>query len=153
MQVVILAIERNKDTEYDILCKRYLERFVKPWTVKLEIIPAPKNSDPEKQKVQETSLIAKQIKAGDVLMVCDERGKSFTSVAFAKQLDQWSSDARGRLLFAIGGSYGFSAEFLQKYPCIKLSEFTMPHQLARLVLIEQLYRGVSILKGSSYHHE
>ena len=153
MQVVILAIERHKDPDFEKIIYRYIERMVKPWTVKEIIISAPKTQDVALSKSKEAALIEKQIKSEDIVVLCDERGKSYTSMAFAQQLESWSSNARGRLIFVIGGAFGLDAGLLKKYPLIKLSEFVLPHQLARLILTEQLYRAVSILKGTAYHHE
>jgi 23S rRNA (pseudouridine1915-N3)-methyltransferase len=62
------------------------------------------------------------------------------------------SNIRGKLIIGIGGAYGFTQEALKNYPSIKLSDLTFPHHLARLVLIEQVYRAYNIQKGTGYHH-
>jgi 23S rRNA (pseudouridine1915-N3)-methyltransferase len=153
MAVIVACIENHKDPEIDKLCAKYLQRIDKLHAIKLELIPAARVKDAKQQKEKETAAILKLVKPGDELILCDERGQSHTSVAFAKFLDKEFSMSRGRLIIAIGGAYGFTEEALQRYRKIKLSDFTFPHHLARLVLVEQIYRGLSILKGSPYHHE
>jgi len=153
MALLVACIENHKDPEIERLCAKYIQRIEKLHPMKLELIPAARVKDAQQQKEKETAAILKLLKPGDELILCDERGQTFNSLAFAKFLDKEFSISRGRLILAIGGAYGFTDEALQRYRKIKLSDFTFPHHLARLVLVEQLYRGLSILKGSPYHHE
>ena len=153
MALLVACIENHKDPEMERLCAKYIQRIEKLHPMKLELIPAARVKDAQQQKEKETASILKLLKPGDELILCDERGQTFNSMAFAKFLDKEFSISRGRLILAIGGAYGFTDEALQRYRKIKLSDFTFPHHLARLVLVEQLYRGLSILKGSPYHHE
>jgi len=153
MALLVACIENHKDPEIERLCAKYIQRIEKLHPMKLELIPAARVKDAQQQKEKETASIQKLLKPGDELILCDERGQTFNSMAFAKFLDKEFSISRGRLILAIGGAYGFTDEALQRYRKIKLSDFTFPHHLARLVLVEQLYRGLSILKGSPYHHE
>jgi len=153
MALLVACIENHKDPEIERLCAKYIQRIEKLHPMKLELIPAARVKDAQQQKEKETASILKLLKPGDELILCDERGQAFNSMAFAKFLDKEFSISRGRLILAIGGAYGFTDEALQRYRKIKLSDFTFPHHLARLVLVEQLYRGLSILKGSPYHHE
>lgn len=153
MALLVACIENHKDPEIERLCAKYIQRIEKLHPMKLELIPAARVKDAQQQKEKETAAILKLLKPGDELILCDERGQTFNSMAFAKFLDKEFSISRGRLILAIGGAYGFTDEALQRYRKIKLSDFTFPHHLARLVLVEQLYRGLSILKGSPYHHE
>ncbi|MFN5250318.1 MAG: 23S rRNA (pseudouridine(1915)-N(3))-methyltransferase RlmH [Bacteroidota bacterium] len=153
MALLVACIENHKDPEIERLCAKYIQRIEKLHPMKLELIPAARAKDAQQQKEKETASILKLLKPGDELILCDERGQTFNSMAFAKFLDKEFSISRGRLILAIGGAYGFTDEALQRYRKIKLSDFTFPHHLARLVLVEQLYRGLSILKGSPYHHE
>jgi|694.fasta_scaffold17700_12 23S rRNA (pseudouridine1915-N3)-methyltransferase len=153
MALLVACIENHKDPEIERLCAKYIQRIEKLHPMKLELISAARVKDAQQQKEKETASILKLLKPGDELILCDERGQTFNSMAFAKFLDKEFSISRGRLILAIGGAYGFTDEALQRYRKIKLSDFTFPHHLARLVLVEQLYRGLSILKGSPYHHE
>ena len=151
--IIVAAIENHKDTEIDLLCKKYLQRIEKIHPIKLELIAAARNKDSVVQKEKESAAIEKLCKPHDQLFLCDERGKNYRSLEFAQTIEKDMANSRGKLIFAIGGAYGFTDELLRKYPKIRLSDFTFPHHLARLVLVEQLYRALSIMKGSGYHHE
>lgn len=121
--------------------------------VKLELIPAARVKDPQQQKEKESEALLKKLKKNDTLILCDERGKNYRSLEFAQFIERELSTLRGSLVFAIGGAYGFTPELLSSHIKIRLSDFTFPHHLARLVLTEQVYRALSIVRGTGYHHE
>jgi 23S rRNA (pseudouridine1915-N3)-methyltransferase len=150
--IVIAVIENHKNKEIDSLCADYLKKLTGTYATKLEILPAARVTDPNQQKAKETETILKLCKPGDKLVLCDEHGKTFESIGFSKFIETELSNIRGKLIIAIGGAYGFTAEALKQYPSIKLSDLTFPHHLARLVLIEQVYRAYNIQKGTGYHH-
>lgn len=150
--LTVLAIENQKDEGVSNLCERYVQRMSGPYKLNIELLRGAKIKDPQQQKIKESAEIIKFVKPGDTLILCDENGKNYHSLAFAQLLEKELSMSRGRIIFAIGGAYGFTEELLQKHLKIRLSDFTLPHQLARLVLVEQLYRAAEILKGSDYHH-
>lgn len=151
--IVIAAIENHKDAEIDALCKKYLQRLDKMHPVKLELIAAARVKDPQQQKEKESAAILKLCKKNDTLILCDERGKNYHSLEFAQYIEREISHSRGNLIFAIGGAYGFTPELLSQHLKLRLSDFTFPHHLARLVLTEQIYRALSIIRGTGYHHE
>lgn len=151
--ILIAAIENHKNSEIDALCADYLKRCAPMHAVKIELLPAARTPDAETQKAKESETLLKIMKPGDTLILCDERGKTFSSRAFATHLEKTLSQSRGKIIIAIGGAYGFTEAVRQQYPCIKLSEFVFPHHLARLVLTEQIYRALNILKGTGYHHD
>ena len=151
--ILIAAIENHKNAEIDALCADYVKRCGPMHSVKLELLPAARTPDPEAQKAKESETLLKMMKPGDTLILCDERGKAFTSRGFSTYIEKTLSQSRGKIIFAIGGAYGFTEEVRKQYPCIKLSEFVFPHQLARLVLTEQIYRALNITKGTGYHHD
>lgn len=104
------------------------------------------------RKRKETESILEKVGEKDILIVCDEFGKSLNSVQFSQKLDSWCG-LGPRLVFVVGGPYGMTEEI--KYKChysLKLSDWTLPHELARVVVMEQVYRGFSILKSEKYHH-
>lgn len=151
--IIVAAIENHKENEIDILCKKYLQRIEKFYPIKLELLPAAKTKDPLQQKEKESLTISKLCRKNDILVLCDEHGKNYRSLEFAQYLEKEMSTLRGNLIFAIGGAYGFSDELRSTHVKIRLSDLTFPHHLARLVLVEQLYRAFSIIKGAAYHHE
>ena len=98
--------------------------------------------------------IMKQIRPGDHLVLLDERGQSFSSVDWARNLEQKAAHLPKDLVFVIGGPYGFPQELYDRSDeLLSLSKMTMSHQLVRLVFLEQLYRAMTIIKGEHYHHE
>lgn len=151
--ILIAAIENHKNPEIDALCNDYVKRCSPMHAVKLELLPAARTPDPEAQKVKESETLLKLMKPGDTLILCDERGKTFSSRAFATHLEKTLAQSRGKIIIAIGGAYGFTDELRNQYPSIRLSDFVFPHHLARLVLTEQIYRALNILKGTGYHHD
>lgn len=151
--IVVAAIENHKNPEIDFLCADYLKRCAPMHTVKIALLPAARTPDPEIQKIKESETLRKFMKAGDTLILCDERGKSFTSKGFAHYLDKTLSQSRGKIVIAIGGAYGFTETLRNEYPSIRLSDWIFPHHLARVVMTEQIYRALTILKGTGYHHD
>jgi 23S rRNA (pseudouridine1915-N3)-methyltransferase len=121
------------------------------------VIPDIKNTrklSEDQQKEKEGSLILDQLKAGDELILLDEKGKTFRSTEFARFLEKKMLGGIKNLVFVIGGPYGFSDTVYQKATGkVSLSKMTFSHQLIRLIFSEQLYRGLTILKGEPYHHE
>jgi 23S rRNA (pseudouridine1915-N3)-methyltransferase len=88
------------------------------------------------------------------LILLDEHGPQFTSLQFSRKLEAWRHGTHKRLIFLIGSSYGFDpGTRALGDETLSLSAMTLPHQLCRLVFLEQIYRACTILKGESYHHE
>lgn len=105
-------------------------------------------------KQREGETILKQLKPDDFLTLLDERGKSYTSTAWAQWLQQRMNASVKHVVLVIGGAHGFSEEvYARANAQLSLSAMTFPHELIRLFLAEQLYRAHTILKGEKYHHE
>ena len=105
-------------------------------------------------KSREGETVLKNVKPSDWLVLLDERGKTFSSVDWARDLEQKSVRLAKDLVFVIGGPYGFSKAVYDR--CdekISLSKMTFSHQLVRVIFLEQLYRAFTIIKGEPYHHE
>jgi 23S rRNA (pseudouridine1915-N3)-methyltransferase len=102
---------------------------------------------------EEGNALIKRMEPNSMLILLDEKGKEYTSVEFAHQLNKWLQSGNKQLIFAIGGAFGFSPQVYQRATTlIALSKMTMPHQLVRAVFAEQLYRACTILKNEKYHH-
>lgn len=87
------------------------------------------------------------------LILLDETGPQLSSVQFASKLESWRQGSHKRLVFLIGSAYGFDPQVYERADgLLGFSAMTLPHQLCRLLMLEQLYRACSILKGESYHH-
>jgi len=112
-----------------------------------------KNLSEDQQKTSEGELILRQIQPSDTVVLLDEHGKEFRSIEYARWLQQRQQTAR-RLVFVIGGPYGFSdAVYSRANEKISLSKMTFSHQMVRLIFTEQIYRACTIIKGEPYHHE
>ena len=152
MAIVIAYIESHKNDHIEALCKDYLKKMQGVFATKVLTIPSSKVSAPEQQQILESESLLKKVRPTDTLILCDERGKSFTSPKFSKWIEEKLNYSRGDLIIAIGGAYGFSQDLRQNHECIKLSDFVFPHLIARLILIEQIYRAYQISKNTGYHH-
>jgi 23S rRNA (pseudouridine1915-N3)-methyltransferase len=123
----------------------------------LDIIPDiknVKNLSESQQKEKEGELILSKISPTDNLILLDENGKSFSSVAFSNELQKKMNAGIKTLVFVIGGPYGFSdTVYAKANGKISLSQMTFSHQMVRLFFIEQVYRGFTILKNEPYHHQ
>jgi 23S rRNA (pseudouridine1915-N3)-methyltransferase len=120
-------------------------------------IPELKNASSlsqEQIKTKEGELILKNIKPGDDVILLDERGREFSSMEFAKVLQDKISYTGKDIVFVIGGAYGFAEVVKQRSNSkISLSRMTFSHQMVRAIFVEQLYRAFTIMKGEPYHHE
>lgn len=113
-----------------------------------------KNLSKEQLKSKEGTTVLKKLEKGDWLILLDEGGKQFTSVKFANYLDSLLQQSHKRIVFLIGGAYGFSPKVYQRANAkISLSPMTFSHQMVRLFVLEQLYRAMTILRNQPYHHE
>lgn len=123
----------------------------------MEVIPELKNTkalSAEQQKEKEGELLQKQLRDGDYIVLLDEGGKELRSIEFAVYLEKKQSQVARRLVFVVGGPYGFSPTLYKlAKEKISLSKMTFSHQMIRLFFVEQLYRAMTILRGEPYHHE
>lgn len=109
---------------------------------------------PRDKSLREGKAIIKKIAPRDMAVILDEKGKEFTSRQLATRLRLWTEDPNRRPCFIIGGPFGLSDEVRDKaHFSLSLSRLTLPHELARVMLLEQLYRAASINKGLPYHHD
>ena len=105
-------------------------------------------------KAREGELILKSLRSNDHLVLLDERGDTYTSPGWARNLEQKAAHLPKDLVFVVGGPYGFSeAVYARADERLSLSGMTFSHQLVRVVFLEQLYRAFTIIKGEPYHHE
>jgi len=156
MQIKLIAIGKTDDKQLLQLIEQYKKRLKHYIKFDLDIIPDiknVKNLSEKQQKEKEGQLILKKLSPTDILILLDENGKQFTSVAFADYLQKKMNSGIKQLIFAIGGPYGFSETVYQKAQGkVSLSKMTFSHQMIRLFVVEQIYRGFTILKNEPYHH-
>ena len=105
-------------------------------------------------KSAESAYILAKLKSTDQLYLFDENGKAFTSRGFSEFLEQLQHRGGSRIIFLIGGAFGFSESLYQRAQGkVRLSNMTFSHQVVRIMALEQLYRGYSILRGLPYHND
>ncbi|MBP5211168.1 MAG: 23S rRNA (pseudouridine(1915)-N(3))-methyltransferase RlmH [Bacteroidales bacterium] len=108
----------------------------------------------EQIKEKEGELILKAVTPSERIILLDERGKSYSSVEWAAELEQKMAQNSKAIVFVVGGSYGFSQNVYDRADgLLSLSKMTFSHQLVRVIFLEQLYRAFTIIKGEPYHHE
>ncbi len=113
-----------------------------------------KNLSQQQQKNAEGQNILVAIENSDYVVLLDEHGKEYKSIEFASLIDKKMQTVAKRLVFVVGGPYGFSEDVYKRAnEKISLSKMTFPHDLIRLIFVEQLYRAFSILNHEPYHHE
>jgi len=156
MTIKLLAIGKTDDKELKSLIEGYAKRLSFYINFQLEIIPDLKNAKnltESQQKQKEGELILEKISNTDSLILLDENGKQYDSIAFSEYLQKQMNSGIKQLVFVIGGPYGFSEDVYNKSNGkLSLSKMTFSHQMIRLFFIEQLYRGFTILKNEPYHH-
>jgi len=157
MQIKLIAIGKTDDKQLLQLIEQYQKRLKHYIRFDLDIIPDiknVKNLSEKQQKEKEGELILKKISSTDVMVLLDENGKQFSSVEYANYLQKKMNSGIKQLVFIIGGPYGFSDNVYQKSQGkISLSKMTFSHQMIRLFIVEQIYRGFTILKNEPYHHQ
>lgn len=157
MTIKLIAIGKTDRSELQTLFNNYLQRLKHYVKFELEVIPDIKNAKNlsiAQQKQKEGELILKKIISSDVLVLLDEKGKQYSSKEFANVLQKRMNSGIKNLVFVIGGPYGFSNDvYARANQKISLSKMTFSHQMVRLFVVEQIYRGFTILKNEPYHHD
>ena len=157
MKILLLVIGKtDEDYVFDGL-EKYKNRLKHYINFEYEEIPDLKNRkilSRDQQKKRESDIIFSRLKMDDKVVLLDEKGVSFRSVEFSKYLQKKMNSGIKRLVFLVGGPYGFDKSIYDKHQDkLYLSRMTFSHQMVRLFFCEQLYRVMTILKNEPYHHE
>lgn len=157
MKIVMLTIGRTRTPYLAEGIDVYMRRAGHYLPVEICELPDVKTTralTEERQKQLEGEKILEFVQTGDALVLMDERGREYTSREFADVLSRRMASGLKRLVLTIGGPYGFSSEvYARADGKISLSKMTLPHEMARLMLAEQIYRAMTILRGEPYHHD
>ena len=157
MKFTLLVVGRTVEKHYITAIDDYVSRTKHFTQFDMEVIPELENTKSlsmEQQKEKEAELILKALQPGDVVVLLDEHGKEFRSIEFADWIERKMHTVNKRLVFIIGGPYGFSPKvYAVAQEKISLSKMTFSHQMIRLIFVEQLYRAFTILNNNPYHHE
>ena len=157
MKTVLMVVGRTTDKHFIASIEEYVQRVNHYIPFSVEVIPelkATKNLSEAEQKSREAELILKALQPGDHLVLLDEHGREMRSVEFAQWMQKRLAAGPRRLVFLVGGPYGFAPSIYdQGKEIISLSQMTLSHQMIRLLFVEQIYRAMTILNGEPYHHE
>ena len=158
MQLLVISIGRLKQGPERELAERYRERFDdigrKLGFRGLEVheIPESRARDPATRTSEEAAAISAAISAKSVLVALDERGDNIDSAALARHLGRWRDEAAANTIFVIGGADGLSPDLRRRAKLrFAFGAATWPHQMVRVMLLEQVYRAATILAGHPYH--
>lgn len=158
-KIKFLFIGKAKNKHYEALESDYLNRLNKMIKSECRILPDGRVDDVTQRRQRETESLLDEITGQDFVIVLDETGQNLTTQGMTQKLSQWLMMPQ-RLVFVVGGAYGFDkgeahnkSAFLKRANAILcLSQMTLPHELARVVLVEQIYRSFTLLNNIGYHH-
>jgi 23S rRNA (pseudouridine1915-N3)-methyltransferase len=158
MKLGIIAVGRLKTGPEREIAERYADRFSASGKMlgltgpaMIELAESPARSAAER-KSQEAQAILASVDVDAFIVALDERGKTLSSEAFATKMGQWRDAGRKSLIFVIGGADGLGESVRTRaQETISFGQMTMPHQLVRVILLEQIYRAATILSGHPYH--
>jgi len=157
VNIKLIAVGKTDNPALQQLISTYEKRLSYYINFELQLLPDIKNSkslSEEQQKIKEGELILSYVEPSHHLILLDERGKEYTSIAFADELQKKMNTGIKQLTFIIGGPYGFSQAVYQRANSkLSLSKLTFSHQMIRLFFVEQLYRAFTILRNEPYHHQ
>lgn len=157
MKITFMVVGRTTTPYLRDAAEEYLQRAGRYMPVEHVVIPdvkASKKTTSSRQKDAEGMEILARLKNDDRVVLLDERGKEYTSRAFAGMIEEAANGGLRNLVFIVGGPYGFSQEvYARANAMISLSRMTFPHELVRLFFAEQLYRAMTIMRGEPYHHD
>jgi 23S rRNA (pseudouridine1915-N3)-methyltransferase len=157
MKIALLQTGKTTDKHISELIDLYTNR-IKKYSV-FEIITLPdvkntRNMPVQEQKIKEAAKIIQSLSEDDYVILLDEKGKELRTLEFSGALGKMSLLPKKRIVFVIGGAWGFPETVYTRADYkMSLSKMTFPHQLVRLLFLEQLYRAFTIIKGEPYHHE
>ena len=157
MKGVLIVVGKTTDKRFEAIIQEYIERIRHYIPFTIEVIPELKNTkglSQDEQKKREGEQILKSLQAGDYIVLLDEHGSERNSMDFASWMQKKMAAGPKRLVFIVGGPYGFSDAIHQKgNEEVSLSRMTLSHQMIRMFFVEQIYRAMTILNGEPYHHE
>ncbi|MDR3651714.1 MAG: 23S rRNA (pseudouridine(1915)-N(3))-methyltransferase RlmH [Paludibacter sp.] len=157
MKIILLTVGKTTNLHLIKLQDEYQNRLKHYVPFELAVIPELKNTknlSMAEQVEKEADLILKLLEINDEVILLDEKGQQHTSVGFSEFISKKMLASHKRMIFVVGGPYGFSERIYQRANGkISLSAMTFSHQMIRLIFVEQLYRAMTILKGEPYHHE
>lgn len=151
MKITLLFVGKTKDSWIQEGMDEFLKRLQKFAQVDVQIISECSKGDVQKIKNEEGKSLLEKVKVNDFVCLLDVQGELLSSEQFAVKLDTWKSRGE-KLVFIVGGAFGVHEEIKKRANfLLSFSKMTFTHQMVRVFLLEQIYRGFSILQGSEYH--
>lgn len=148
MKLVIMSVGKEKDEASADLVRHFEIRLLRYLPVDWVYVEHAATKEKEGEKILE------HLKKEDYVVLLDEKGRDMKSEALAELVENRMVDSVRRMVFIIGGAYGVSEKVFERANYVwRLSSLVFPHMLVRVILVEQLYRALTIIKGEKYHHE
>lgn len=155
MRILIAAVGRPRDAALAAAIREYEQRAARYWPLEIaEVREVSGRRGPDVVRQDESRHLQSAIPEGARVVLCDERGTGYTSLAFARFVQGERERAAEDLVFVVGGAFGVGDALRDRaWRTLALAPWTLPHELARLVLAEQLYRAGTLIRGEKYHKE
>ena len=157
MKITLLLVGKTTENYLNQAIDEYLKRLRRYVAFEINVVPELKNAKNmtfEQQKEKEGVAILNVLDSSDEVILLDEKGIQCSSVEFASLLEKKNLSSVKRVVFVVGGPYGFSGDvYARANGKLSLSRMTFSHQMIRLLFVEQVYRAMTIMKGEPYHHE
>ena len=153
MKTTLVAVGRLRESNYKALCSDYAHRISRFTALEIKEVKEGKGLQGDRAKEAEAPGILKKLPSGVWAVTLDERGKQMTSLELSVWLEKLRDRGTRELAFVVGGAWGLDTRIETRADeSLRLSSMTLPHELARVVLLEQYYRAWTILRGLPYHN-
>lgn len=157
MEITLMTVGKTRAGFVADGVKEYSRRIARytPFSmVELPDVRSTRTMSAALQKGQEGVMILEKLQTSDFVILLDEKGREYRSVEFASYIEKIMASGRKRVVFVVGGPYGFSDEVYARADAkLSLSRMTFNHEMVRMFFVEQIYRAMTILRGEPYHHE
>ena len=157
MEIQLMCIGKTDRSFWSDAVLEYqkrLKHYVRFSIIYLPEIKILKKIDKIKVKIQEGKLLLQKLNPNDTVILLDEKGKSLDSKTFSKEIENYMIKGKKKIIFVVGGAYGFSDEVYKIFPSrFALSKMTFSHQMVRLFFCEQLFRAFTIINNHPYHNQ
>jgi len=154
MKFEFYFIGKTTESYLSLGIESYYRKLVYYMNTEIKTIPVSQDKNKLKALKEESVKILKTISAHDYVIVLDEKGKAFSSPELSGEIQRVMNQSFSKIIFIVGSAYGIDGDLKKRANLLlSFSKFTFTHQMIRLMLVEQVYRAMTILKGESYHHE
>jgi 23S rRNA (pseudouridine1915-N3)-methyltransferase len=152
VKIVLLCVGKLRSAEVGALCGEYLARLQRYGSAEVVEVRAARGAQAPQAVAEESEHLLKALAGANPVWVLDERGRAVNSRGLATRLADLEGHGTKRLTLVLGGAYGLDDRIRKRGELLALSPLTFPHELCRLILLEQLYRARTIQRGEPYHH-